>query len=138
MQVVVSSNLATPTIEGPDFSVLPEESGPSPFSDPALGNTGVTRGARTPERVRADETAEAAPVQRDRQAFAKNLKRLRLERGLTQVDVAALAGMTQGHYSMVENGNWEPRLGTILALAKALGVQPGELLPLIDLDGEVS
>ena len=65
--------------------------------------------------------------------FGAGLKRLRLERGLTQVQLAEQSGIAQGHYSQLETGNWEPRLATILALARALGVQPGELLPSVDI-----
>ena len=86
-------------------------------------------------RATTTEDAETLPsVGRDRRVFAENLKRLRSGRGLTQVQLAEHTGITQGHYSQLENGNWEPRLATILALAKALRVQPGELLPVVDLD----
>lgn len=43
--------------------------------------------------------------------------------------LADRAGITPHHLSAIETGKAEPRLGTILALAKALGrVPPGELL----------
>ncbi|MCC6651552.1 MAG: helix-turn-helix transcriptional regulator [Candidatus Eisenbacteria bacterium] len=49
--------------------------------------------------------------------------------GLTLEVLADRAGITPHHLSAIETGKAEPRLGTVLALARALGrVPPGELL----------
>ena len=63
------------------------------------------------------------------QAFAANLIRRRKAAGLTQTQLAERAGVTQAHISKLERGEWEPRLNTIVTLAKALGVKMAELLP---------
>jgi len=89
--------------------------------------------ARRPAKL--PEEHESPPVPPERRAFADNLKRFRLERGLTQVQLAELSGIAQGHFSQLETGSWEPRLATIMALSRALRLQPGDLLPLVDLDG---
>ena len=53
--------------------------------------------------------------------FAKNLKRLRLERRLTQVELAHRAGVTGGTVSRAEAGVLGQRKKTKKQLAKALG-----------------
>ena len=45
-----------------------------------------------------------------------------------QERLAEVAGLTSVQLSRIENGANEPKLTTILRLAKALGVQPGELI----------
>lgn len=61
-------------------------------------------------------------------ALALNLKRLRTGRGLSQVDLAARAGIRPGYVSMLERGQRTPRLDTLCALAAALNVDPTALL----------
>lgn len=56
------------------------------------------------------------------------IKRLRLERGLTQEDAAYAAGIAVSTLQRIEADEYEPRLKTIRALAKVLGVSPGELI----------
>ena len=75
------------------------------------------------------EEPEHAAIPADRRAFAENLIRLRHARGWTQTELADVSGVGQSHISRLERGTWEPRLATIMALAKAFGVQPGDLLP---------
>lgn len=79
-----------------------------------------------------DPPAPAGEVRRlppERAAFAANLHRARRAAGLTQAELAERSGVAQSHISQLETGLWEPRLGTIMALAAALGVEPGSLLP---------
>ena len=52
--------------------------------------------------------------------------------GLTQAELAEKSGVSQPHVSALERGAWEPRLATIMALAKALNVEPASLLPPLD------
>lgn len=75
------------------------------------------------------QAAEPETLPPERQIFSANLVRLRQERGWTQVQLAEVSGVSQPHLSQLEQGNWEPRLGTITALAKAFGVNPSDLLP---------
>jgi len=57
-----------------------------------------------------------------------NLQRLRGMRGLTQDAAAQAAGLSRAAYRNLEAGLSEPRASTLVALAKALGVPPGDLL----------
>ncbi|MBI5208379.1 MAG: helix-turn-helix domain-containing protein [Elusimicrobia bacterium] len=47
----------------------------------------------------------------------------------TQAEVAEAAGIDASFYGQVERGKNVPSLKTVLAVAAALGVEPGELLP---------
>ncbi len=56
------------------------------------------------------------------------LKRLREAQGLSQVAVAAKARLTREHLNRLEAGRYQPTLGTLTRLAKALGVPATDLL----------
>ena len=60
--------------------------------------------------------------------MAKKLKALRAERGWSQVDLAARAGISRVHLARIETERLEPTLGVIERLAKALKVKAGALL----------
>jgi len=60
--------------------------------------------------------------------FGKHVKRLREEKGLSQDDIAARCRVTKGSLSVIENGNRNFSFSTLLALAKALEVEPKSLL----------
>lgn len=60
--------------------------------------------------------------------FARRLRELRLERGLSQMDMVRDHGFTLSHFQKLERGTLDPRLSTVFALAEALEVAPGELL----------
>jgi transcriptional regulator with XRE-family HTH domain len=62
-----------------------------------------------------------------RYILSKNLRELRKERGLTQVDIAALAGFQEASYNRWETGKSWPEVDTISALAKALNVPESRL-----------
>jgi transcriptional regulator with XRE-family HTH domain len=69
------------------------------------------------------------PVTNDMPTFKENLKRLRLDRGLTLQGLATLAGMSMSGVTQMESGAIpDPRLSTVRALAKALGVGVEELI----------
>lgn len=61
--------------------------------------------------------------------WARRVTERRHQLGLSQQQVAELAGITQAGVSLVESGRAVPQVPTILALAKALGTTPGELFP---------
>jgi transcriptional regulator with XRE-family HTH domain len=63
-----------------------------------------------------------------RAALAKNVRRLRMAKGLSQDALAADANQHQGLISEIENGRANPELDTLGKIAAALGVHPGELL----------
>ncbi len=61
--------------------------------------------------------------------FAMNLKALRIERGLTQVQLAKKLKMKQPHLAMLESGaKPNPSLDTLRRLAKALRCKIAELV----------
>ena len=63
-----------------------------------------------------------------RRIVARNLKRLRRERGLSQEELADLAGLNRNYVGMVERQENAPTVDTLEALAKALQVDPVRLL----------
>ena len=57
-----------------------------------------------------------------------NVRRLRLEKGLTQERFAELSGLAQQYISGLESGRRNPTVVTLYELAVALGVDPADLL----------
>lgn len=82
---------------------------------------------RRPKKPRDGPKEEIIPP--ERLVFAEKLIAARRAAGLTQVQLADVSGISQSHISHLENATWEPRLVTILALCRALGVSPTDLLP---------
>lgn len=62
-----------------------------------------------------------------------NIKQLRKQKGLTQVDLAQKLGCTQGIITAYENNLKRPSVARIAQLAEALGVSTDELLGLKDI-----
>lgn len=60
--------------------------------------------------------------------LGENLKRIRVEKGMTQGDIVRTLGVSRSFVSNIENGKTNPTLSTIANLAKALGVSSDELL----------
>lgn len=58
----------------------------------------------------------------------KNIKRLRNNQGLSQADLAADADISTAMIGMVETAKSDITLSKIYEIAKALGVEPYELL----------
>ena len=63
-----------------------------------------------------------------RQVLAWHLKRLRIERGWSQEDLALACELDRTYVSAVERSVWNVSLSNIEKLAQALGVQAWELL----------
>jgi transcriptional regulator with XRE-family HTH domain len=57
-----------------------------------------------------------------------NLKRIRNEYPLTVRELAKMSGVSYDTITKVENGHREARPSTIRKLARALGVEPRELM----------
>ena len=74
---------------------------------------------------RAVVTAEAI--------FGSTLRRLRVERGLSQEQLANLANLHRNHVGHIERGEKTASLGVILRLSLALKVEPRELLSVFTL-----
>jgi transcriptional regulator with XRE-family HTH domain len=60
--------------------------------------------------------------------LARNVRRLRQDRGLTAAELAARSGVAKATLSQIEAARGNPRLETLHDLADALGVLPTELL----------
>lgn len=60
--------------------------------------------------------------------LGKNLKRIRTEKGITQVTIGRSLNVSRGFISNIEQGKTNPTLSTIARLAKAVGVSIKELL----------
>ena len=67
-------------------------------------------------------------ILRARQIFALNLKKLRLEKGLSQEKLASLAGLHRTYIGSVERGERNISIDNIEKLAKALESNISELL----------
>jgi transcriptional regulator with XRE-family HTH domain len=64
-----------------------------------------------------------------KKGLGKMLKRIREEKGLTQVELAQKSGVTREYITMIETGaRKNPTVDTLKRLAKALKVKVGELL----------
>ncbi len=70
-----------------------------------------------------DQDPQAASV-----AFGQRLRELRAERGVSQDDLADATDVHPTAIGRLERGAREPRLTTILRLARGLDVEPGDLL----------
>jgi len=60
--------------------------------------------------------------------FGRRLKALREARGVSQAALAERAGLTREYVNKLEAGKYDPTLGTLGRLAKALGITERALL----------
>jgi transcriptional regulator with XRE-family HTH domain len=63
-----------------------------------------------------------------KQTVARNVRRLRLERGYTQEELSELAGINRNYTGMIERGERSPTVDVIEKLSKALKIDPVALL----------
>jgi transcriptional regulator with XRE-family HTH domain len=70
------------------------------------------------------EVASVTPAEQ----FGANLRLIRRSYGWSQETVAALAGLHRTEVQKLESGKRDPRLRTIVRLARALRVDPGLLV----------
>lgn len=66
------------------------------------------------------------------EAFGIVLRELRVKKRLTQEGLSFEAGVQRTYVSILELGQQQPSLTTILKLAPALGIPAGELVTLIE------
>ncbi len=64
--------------------------------------------------------------------FAANLRRIRLERGLSQEHLAHTADLNMTHLAKIERSEREPGVRTVAKLAVALGISAADLFSGID------
>lgn len=60
--------------------------------------------------------------------FARNLKHEREQARMTQDELAAKAGLSRTVPGLLENGDREAKIGTVVRLAEAMGIPAGRLL----------
>lgn len=60
--------------------------------------------------------------------FGRNVRRLRVERGLSQEELAHEADMKRSYLSDIERGTRNPTIRALERLAQALNVPPAELV----------
>jgi transcriptional regulator with XRE-family HTH domain len=60
--------------------------------------------------------------------LGQNMRRHRVKNGLSQQQVADRSGLDKGQISRLERGLRQPRLDTIVRIARAIGVAPSKLL----------
>ena len=73
-------------------------------------------------------TGEAIDAKALAVAFGVRLRELRDREGLTQDRLAKLSGLQSSIIGRLERGQHEPRLSSVLSVARGLGVSPSELL----------
>ena len=77
----------------------------------------------------------ATPRSNAAHLFGQRVRRARVALGVSQEEIAQLADMHVTNYGRVERGEANSELHTIVRLATALGVDPGELLSGLSGDG---
>jgi ribosome-binding protein aMBF1 (putative translation factor) len=60
---------------------------------------------------------------------SQQIKKLREQRGMTQVELAEKSGLKQSHICRLERGRHSPSHKTVVKIAEALGVPVTELAP---------
>ena len=63
-----------------------------------------------------------------RKLVGRNVRRLRLARGLTQEDLSEISGFTQQYLSDLERGRRNPTVVTLYELSQALRCTPVDLI----------
>ncbi len=66
-------------------------------------------------------------MKEDARKLGQNLKKIRTQKNITQVEIANILGVDRSFVSNIENGKNNPTLSTIANLAKALKVTVDEL-----------
>ena len=79
-------------------------------------------------RAAAPPLAAVPPPMQPNERFARNLREHRSRAGLSQERLGFRADLHRTEISLLERGTREPRLSTIVRLARALGVTPADLL----------
>lgn len=63
-----------------------------------------------------------------RKLVGRNVRRIRIEKGLTQEQLAERAGVSQYYVSLLENGGRNPTVVSLWELSLALGVSHVDLV----------
>ncbi|WP_435643340.1 helix-turn-helix domain-containing protein [Streptomyces sp. H49] len=63
-----------------------------------------------------------------RRQVGEQIRRVREDRGLTQLNVCGRSGIDVATYSRIEQGHASPRLDTLIRIADAIGVPLADLV----------
>jgi transcriptional regulator with XRE-family HTH domain len=66
------------------------------------------------------------------QAFGITIKKYRLERSMSQEELAFEAGLDRTFISLLERGKRKPTINTLFAISSVLGLQPHTLIIYIE------
>ena len=64
---------------------------------------------------------------RDLQKFGKNLKHIRIEQDLTQLELAEILNMSPNFIGMIERGERNTTVENVYKIARALNIKPEDL-----------
>lgn len=64
---------------------------------------------------------------RDLQKFGKRLKSLRIDRDLTQLELAEILDLSPNFIGMIERGERNTTVENVFKIARALGIKPSNL-----------
>lgn len=59
---------------------------------------------------------------------ANRLRKARQDKGLTQVEVAKKAGISENHYAQIERAEKNPTASTLINIISAIGVPSSEII----------
>ena len=65
-------------------------------------------------------------------AFARALREIRAEQGLTQEQVAHAAGVHRTYIAFLEGGKKQPSIDAVFKIAEGLGVTPSDFVAKVD------
>jgi transcriptional regulator with XRE-family HTH domain len=82
--------------------------------------------SRRPRPLREDRNGHTQ--QQEQRVFGRTIRELRRSADISQEALAAIAGMGAKHLGEIERGKHDPRFTTMLKLARALQLEPGELI----------
>ena len=71
-------------------------------------------------------------LQYPRNTIGITLRKLRIQKGMSQELLSGLAGIARTHLTMIESGRKQPNLETIWKLADALQLTPSQLIAYIE------
>ena len=75
-------------------------------------------------------------MQFDYQALGRVIRKLRMERGLSQEVFSGLADIARSHLSAIENGTKEANLDTLLKIAQTANLSLSDLIKMAENETE--
>lgn len=70
----------------------------------------------------------------DNKMIGSTIRKIRIEKKLSQEVLSGFAGIARTHLTMIENGTKQPNFETIWKIAEALNMLPSELVAEIEKD----